>query len=133
MSAGNIVADIFSLLFVVACAGYLAWRALDKSEDRARLVLNWILSAVVIAWGIWDIRRGLKRGDMRFIPIDGMVMGMGLAWIWVSIIANKFANPIGAWYDGGSDAIDDKPIYSWAEAKRRRGFPREAVELARVQ
>ena len=65
--AWNIVTDILSLLFIVlACFGYLgSWRALEKSEDRARLIFKWILSAIMIGGGVHEIRACLATGDMR--------------------------------------------------------------------
>jgi tetratricopeptide (TPR) repeat protein len=72
----------------------------------------------------------VDHGDQASAILEvGVVAGIGLAFaiIWRHELTGLIANPIGNLFDGGNTAPDPKPLYSIAEAKRKRGRYNEAL------
>jgi tetratricopeptide (TPR) repeat protein len=127
--AWNIVTDILSLLFVLACFGYAGYRTLDKSTDPARLVFKWVLTVVVIFTGIYTVRQFPPTGWPGVAAAFAVVVGI----IWGTSIGEMVAAPLTGMFDGGGGEAEKKPMYSYAEARRRKGLPAEAiVEVRKV-
>lgn len=126
------------LIFVtfLALVLWLAWWALKRSEDPVRLVVKWLVSAVVMSILIFVVvpivARGGYAGAFIGIPFTA-VCGLLMAIIWRRDIAMIIARPFGALYDGGNQQVEPQAYYSLAEAKRKRGQYPEAIAAIRKQ
>jgi outer membrane protein assembly factor BamD (BamD/ComL family) len=129
---GQIVRAIILCLISTPIVVWVAVRSLKRSEDPARLIFKWILTAGVI--GVIAGVAGPMAGEGSF---GGIVLGAFCAVIliilWRHGIAGIVAQPFSDLYDGGDVEIEPHPVYSGAQAKRKRGFYEEAVAEVRKQ
>jgi len=142
-SAFGILIDVVGVLVVLAVAGWLLIRALKKSEDPARLLFKWVVSAVVAGGTILFIRtmKGAGGGGgmvggfgvAAIIAGTAALCGIILGLIWAPEIGAFVAKPISNLFDGGDQEIEPQPLYSIAEAKRKQGKYLEAVAEIRKQ
>jgi len=139
-SALDIILSLGSVVIVVGLVGWGMWVWLKKSDDPARLIFKWVLTAVglvaLIAVGIY-IRNGIARGLDYGVAFFGVgcvaALGVYFAAIWRHEIAGLVAKPFGALYDGGNAELDPQAYYSIAQAKRKRGHYNEAIAEIRKQ
>jgi len=125
----SIAFDILCLLFVLGCLGYAVYRTVKNSDDPARLVFKWFLSlGIIVVAGII-----ISHFPYGYAPMLAALFGLVLAIIWASNIGSYVADPISGMFDGGRAEPDKKPMYSYAEAKRRKGRSTEAVVEARKE
>jgi outer membrane protein assembly factor BamD (BamD/ComL family) len=61
------------------------------------------------------------------------ICALVLVAIWRHSLASIVAKPFGALYDGGDQEAAPRPLYSMAQAKRKRGWYAEAVSEIRKQ
>lgn len=128
------VIDAFLLIIVVIGGSFILYKIAHKSDDPAQLIFKWILSVVTGALMVIYVVPMVAKGDYNaaFIGIPLTAAGgLVLALIWRKNIANLIANPIGNIYDGGTAQYEPRPLYSNAISLRKRGYPREALDLAR--
>ena len=118
-----ITLDVLSLLFVLACLAYAVVRSLQKSEDPGRLIFRWCLSAGLIALGLVT----MKALPYGYRPLAGIVFGIPLSIIWAPSIGAMVASPLTSMFDGGSTQVEPAPMYSVAQARRRKGLYNEAA------
>lgn len=119
----NIAVDIFCLLFVLAAVGYAFFRSLKASEDPARLVFKWAITVGLIVAGI----SVLRFMPVLYWPIAAVVFSVPTGLMWAPNIGALVASPLTAMFDGGRAEPEKKPMYSYAEARRRKGQAKEAV------
>jgi tetratricopeptide (TPR) repeat protein len=122
------IAGSAMLLVVATFIGWLMVRALKRSEDPTRLVVKWIctlLVAGVLAWilGGW----GPSVGSAFVVPFVCVGLGIALSVIWAPSLASLLARPLTSLFDGGSTEITPEPLYSTAQAKRKKGKGQEAI------
>jgi len=128
---------------LVVCAGlvgWVLWRWLKKSDDPARLISKWIISAagVGVTWWIAGRQIGASAGGMAdyatafVIVITCAICGVVLGLTWGSNIAGFLDKPLSGLFDGGDQEVVPQPLYSIAEAKRKRGkYLEAAAEIGR--
>jgi outer membrane protein assembly factor BamD (BamD/ComL family) len=108
----------------IAAMGWVFWTSLKRSEDPARLIFKWVLTAgclLILLLVVGPIVAGGGYGG-AFIGIPAAaVVGLALAIIWRHNITTMIAKPFASLYDGGNEAPEPKPVYSIALAKRKRG------------
>jgi tetratricopeptide (TPR) repeat protein len=134
------------LLFVAAGAlGLIVYglaRAFRGSENPSGLAVKWIVTLIVGAALFWFARRSLKVSGAGFVDgafIAGKVVfacltgGILLSVLWAPSIGQFLFGSIFSVFDGGSDPPDLQPLYSIAEALRRRGKFREAIYAIQEQ
>jgi len=126
----NIVSGILSLLVCLAVIGWLCWRTLQRSDDPARLIGKWILTAVVL---ILCVAATMMIGWSPILPGVAAVFGIVLTLIWGSSVGELMARPFVGMIDGGNADGEPVPLYSIAEAKRKRGKYDEAIVEVRKQ
>jgi len=140
-SVWDIALSIGSLLVVIALLGWVMWIWLKKSEDPARLIFKWVLSAFglagLIANGLY-LRKAIDRGGADygaafFGAICAAALGLYFAIIWRRELAGLIAKPFGSLYDGGNEEAPPEAHYSSAIAKRKRGHYHEAIGDIRKQ
>jgi outer membrane protein assembly factor BamD (BamD/ComL family) len=132
----HIIRGTVLLILVIGLGGWALFHVLKRSEDPARLVFKWILTAVVIGLMMWKVAPLVGGGgyDGAFIGIPlTAVCGLALAIIWRHNIASIVAKPFASLYDGGDAEIDPQPYYSIPIAKRKKGKYTEAVAEIRKQ
>jgi TolA-binding protein len=130
------LSDGLVLIVLLGLVGWALVRILKKSDDPARLLFKWVLTAVILPVMFLLIGPMMKEGGYSAafggIPAAA-VGGLLLAMIWRHDIANLVANPIGNLYDGGSAPLEAKPFYSQAIAHRKRGHYQEALASIRKE
>jgi TolA-binding protein len=122
---------IIAALIVSSALGLAVWlmiRALKRSMDPARLLFRWILTLLmggflVFYLGSW----GPSVGAAFIVPFVCVGLGVALSIMWAPSLAEMFAKPITSAFDGGLEEAPPEPLYSIAEARRKRGQYHEAL------
>lgn len=119
----DLVISIVLMLLAAVAVGWVFWRTLKRSEDPARLIFKWVLTAVILGYMaryvLPDVASG---GEAALVGImQTVVIALVMAIIWRHSIAAMIAKPFAALYDGGNEEDVPKPFYSTARAKRMRG------------
>jgi len=121
---------IIFLVMVFGICGWLLVRSLKRSEDPARLVFKWVLTALVLSVLVLKVvpivADGGYVGAFGGIPAAA-VCGLVLAIIWHQNLAGLIAKPFADLYDGGARELDPEPSYSLALSKCKRGNYTEAI------
>jgi len=125
------------LLALALCAvGWFMVRCLKRSDDPARLIFKWVLTAGVVGLVIWFVgpmvAEGGYGGAFIGVPLCAVV-GIALTIIWRHNIADLIAKPFANLYDGGSVEPIPHPAYSVAQSNQKRGKYLEAVAEIRKQ
>lgn len=110
----------------IGLLGWLILHSLKRSDDPARSVFKWVLTAGVIIllnWKVADLAAG-----SHFIGVP-LVAGCGLALaiIWRHELTDIVAKPFGALFDGGDVPLEPRPYYSVADARRKKGLYQESI------
>lgn len=131
----EITGNVFLIAFIAGFVIWSAWRLLQRSEDAPRLILKWILTALVFGLIYKEVIPAFAKGgfDAIFGLICMLICGLAMTLVWRNSIIDLVANPIAALYDGGNEPPEPKPLYSIAIAKRRSKRPLEAIVEIRAQ
>jgi tetratricopeptide (TPR) repeat protein len=134
------MSKLATILEIILCAGIIGWvlyRWLKKSDDPARLISKWAVTAVMGGITAWvaasNSAGGGGYGAAFIIGITCAICGIVLGITWGSNIADLLGGPLGGLYDGGDAEIAPQPFYSIAEARRKQGKYLEAVAELRRQ
>ncbi len=122
-TAWKSISGIASGVFVLAFLGYFGWRALERSEDPARLVFKWFLTVIFVA----GLLLGMRLLIPPLWPILAVLVGLPIAITWAPNIGAWVASPLTGLFDGGDQEVEAKPLYSMAESKRQNNFYDEAI------
>lgn len=122
-----------SFLFVAIAFSIVAiffFRRLTNSPDPGGLVVRWILTAAsVCLWVYLGIQARSGPPAMSYIvPAVAVLNGVFLSVLWTPSIAELISNPFTKWYDGGDEEPELRPLYSIAEAYRKRGHYDRAIQ-----
>ncbi len=133
---GHIIRGAVILVVGGGLLGWAMWRTLKNSEDPARLIFKWVLTAVVIGFMVKVVAPMVGQGGYGAafggIPLTA-VCGLVLAIIWRRNIAELVANPFASLYDGGNVPPEPRPAYSVAQSRQKAGKYLEAVTEIRKQ
>ena len=118
-------------------AGWVLYRWLKKSEDPARLLAQWAITAVMVAITWWVAGRsiarsggGLDYGTAFVVVVSCAICGIVLGLVWGSDIATFLGRPLTGLFDGGGQEVVPQPFYSIAEARRKQGkYPESIAEI----
>jgi tetratricopeptide (TPR) repeat protein len=132
-SAGHFLRGLILSAVLAAIGLWLAVRWLKRSDDPPRLVVKWILTALVLFVLVRKVvpmmTDGGSSGAIMGVPLTA-VCGLILAVIWRHNLADAIAKPFASLYDGGDQEIEPHPLYSMAQAHCKRGrYLEAAVEL----
>jgi tetratricopeptide (TPR) repeat protein len=132
-SLWSTVLSVVSALFVFGAVGWLLVRVLKRSDDPARLIFKWILTGLIAA-GLIAFALA-TRGGLGAVaaPFACVLAAIILAPIWAPHLGAWLARPLTSMMDGGADSAEPVPLYSIAEAKRKRGQFGEALQEVRRQ
>lgn len=111
---------LLALCGVAAFGVYLFIRALKKSDDPMRLIVRWVITLILLPGLV------ISMGAGPFAPIFLAAIAIIIAIVWTPSWATTMLKPLTNAFDGGSE-MDNKPLYSIAEAKRKLGRYPEAI------
>jgi outer membrane protein assembly factor BamD (BamD/ComL family) len=122
------------LLGVIAFLGWLLWRSLQRSVDPPKLIVKWIgtlliAAVLVLILGGW----GPSYGSAFTVPFVCVLLGICLSLIWAPSVGDILARPITSLFDGGMEEAKPEPLYSTAQAKRKKGQYQEALWAVQQQ
>jgi tetratricopeptide (TPR) repeat protein len=124
------------ILMVLLSVGWVIVRSVQKAEDPPRMILKWVLTAIMLFLMFWKVApivgRGGYGGAFTGIPLTALC-GLVLAIIWRHDLASLVAKPFSSLYDGGDTPPEPKPAYSVAQARQKQGKYLEAVVEIRKQ
>ena len=127
----NILYTVLGLLTLLASLvfiGWLMWRALQRSENPPRLVVRWIITALVGGTlGFVLLRSGPSWGTGLTVPFFCVFLGVVLSLLWAPSVGTLLARPLTSLFDGGPTSDKPEPLYSIAVAKRKKGHAHEAL------
>jgi len=129
-TAISILTTLFSLVVFFGVGAWIMWRVLKRSDDPAKLVFKWVLTGVVT---IVFVGTMVGIGRSPALPPIAAVFGLIYSFIWAPSLGGWFASFFTGFYDGGSAEPEYVPLYSIAEAKRKRGKPVEALAEIKKQ
>jgi tetratricopeptide (TPR) repeat protein len=134
-SIPEIVCGIVALVITVGFIGWVLVCWLKRSDDPARLIFKWALTApvvfVLLFW-VGPMATSSMGGAFIGVPLAG-ACGIMLAALWRHNIADLLSKPFTSLYDGGSAEPTPMPAYSIAQAKQKKGNYLEAIAEIRKQ
>jgi tetratricopeptide (TPR) repeat protein len=141
--AGQLTLGLLTLAAVIWGAGWVMYRFLKKSDDPGRLIMKWILTALVAGGTFWFLRSmagvGTQGGTAGGFGVAFLMAGATaacgiiLGLIWATSLGELIAKPITNLFDGGQQEMEPEPLYSVAEARRKQGKYAEAIAEIRIQ
>src|SRR6516162_9081501 len=127
--AFDIAVNLFWLILILGCAGWLMLRAFKRSPERPVLVIKWVATAVALYFQFTVAVPAFGRGGSGafFGLMLTLVFGLVMTIIWRGSVTDIIANSFGSMYDGGNEPPEPKPFYSIALARRKSNRPLEAI------
>lgn len=120
---------IRGLLILLGLLVLVIWwmrRSLRRSEEPARLVGQWIISAGLLALLFFVVVPIALTSPFFGVPlVAGVAVILGV--IWAPSVAETVITPLTNIFDGGVPENTPQPLYSMVEAKRKRGNYQEAI------
>ncbi|HYG35540.1 MAG TPA: hypothetical protein VEC99_12185, partial [Clostridia bacterium] len=133
---GQIIRGTLIGLLLVLIVGYILVTTIKKSEDPARTLFKWVITAGIlyVMFGIVGpiVGKGGYGGAFVGIPATA-ACGVALAIVWRHQLAGLVAKPFSDLYDGGSVPPEPRPAYSVAQARQKQGRYAEAIAEVRKQ
>jgi hypothetical protein len=103
---------------------------LRKSEAPGQILIKIGFSIPLIIFCL-SLHKLLGWPAPYMIGVVGLA-GVVLTILWVPHIGELISSPLTGLYDGGGELLERKPLYSMANAKRKRGlYPEAIVEVRR--
>ncbi len=135
-SPGAIIRAIAVILFMVCSVGWFVWYTVRKSDDPARMLFKWVLTAGMLVV-LFVFVGGIISGGTYAAAFVGVpaaaACGIVFAIIWRHSITGLIAKPFGALYDGGDTETIPHPAYSVAQSRQKQGKYLEAIIAIREQ
>jgi len=131
MSSGTLQSalQIAGLVVAAGVIGWVLFWCLKRSDDPARLVFKWVLTAPVLSVLVLWVGPKVGRGEIH--PVIGVPVaagfGLALAIIWGQSIISALCKPFISIFDGGTVAPVPVPAYSIARSLQKKGKYQEAV------
>jgi len=95
------------------------------------LLVVWVAAGPIGGWGGGGY---LGAGGIAFLSAGGLAaLGLVVSIIWAPAIGALIAKPLVNLFDGGQEEAQPRPLYSMAEAKRKRGHYAAAIAQVRLQ
>jgi outer membrane protein assembly factor BamD (BamD/ComL family) len=125
---GDMIIGIVGLVVFLVVFIWLAIRTIRNSEDPAKLIVKWIVTAGLVGFGFpFSLRFG------PYSPLIMIIFAVPVGIIWAPHLGEFVASPLTGMFDGGREQVDPTPLYSIAEGKRQRGDYTGAVAELRKQ
>jgi len=113
-----------TLLLSLLVIGYVIWRVLQRSDDPVKLIVKGSVSLLVLLLVLLLVPMAVAAGPAGVL--FAVVIGLILAVIWAPNLGALVASPFTRMFEGESEG-EAIPLYSIAEAKRKRGLYTEAM------
>jgi tetratricopeptide (TPR) repeat protein len=123
----NIIVGSIVSLSLLLIFGALLYRSIKKSEDPHKLIFKWVVTFGLLGIGLW-----LFSVPPVFV-VAAPVFGVLISILWAPSIATTLFKPLTNIFDGGDEEPEPVPMYSIAEAKRKKGLYDDAVREIRKQ
>jgi tetratricopeptide (TPR) repeat protein len=123
---GFVIAGILGLMVLTFV------RAFKNAVDPTRLAVQWVITLLMaggLCWFAWNMS-GLGRALVILVAVP---MAIILSFVWAPSIGQLLFSPITSALDGGNEELTPMPLYSTAEALRKRGKYRESVYAIQEQ
>src|SRR5215475_12333787 len=107
----EIVRGTVILLVAIGLFAWLMARSLKRSEDPPRLIVKWVVSAIVIGFMLWKISPLAESGGSGswMAVVMTLICGLILAVIWRHSMGEIIARPFEVLYNGGDIAPEPRP------------------------
>ncbi len=119
------------LLTLAGFAGLLIYalvRSFRRSDAPGRLAVKWVVTLLICAVYFWFASKGVKsEAGGIMVAFGAVVLAIIFTPMWAPHIAGALFRPLTSAFDGGDDEAEAQPLYSQAEAMRKRGKFHEAV------
>jgi tetratricopeptide (TPR) repeat protein len=125
----KVALDVVALVVALGMLGWFLYWCLKRTEDPARLIFNWVLTALVVGFLIKVVGPMATQGGaptILFLPLAG-AGAVILIILWRHHLAGLIAKPFSDLYDGGNTQADARPAYSVAQSLQKKGKYQEAV------
>jgi tetratricopeptide (TPR) repeat protein len=131
----HIVRGIVLLVIALSFFGWVLVRCLKRSDDPARLIFKWVLTAPVLYYMFFHVVPMATQPDISAVAgvLLATVCGLVLTIIWRHNLAELVAKPFTSLYDGGSQEPIPHPAYSVAQSRQKQGKYLEAITEIRKQ
>src|SRR5437660_1539191 len=123
----------FAGLGILGLIIFVFVRAARRSEDPTRLIVRWLITFLIAGWVVYEARKAQgaeKFGVLFFVALPSAVV---LTILWGRTIGEFVARPFSNLFSGGDEEPDPVPLYSTAEALRKRGKCRESIYAIQEQ
>src|SRR5436190_11258904 len=129
----RIVIFVLVGLGILAMVGFFALRSLKRSDDPAKLIFVWILvllAAGFMMWTAWNSKGSLVAALLPFLAI---IVAVVLTPYLAPMVGGWLARPFTSAFMGSDEEVEPTPLYSIAEAQRKRGKFLEATHTIKEQ
>lgn len=137
----ELLVGLAGLAFVLAGTLWFLLRALRRSDDPRALALKWVASATLLGLLLFVFARlagGAGGGPLGAYGLAFFLgsllgaVGIVLGLMWAPHLADLVARSLTDVFDGGVADGKPPPLYSMAEARRKRGrYPEAIAEIQR--
>ncbi|HWX22724.1 MAG TPA: tetratricopeptide repeat protein [Candidatus Binatia bacterium] len=124
----KIISAVLTFLVVVGLLLWLMLRTIKNAEDPAKMTFKW-----VITWPVIILAFAAIPMLSFFGPFVIVFCAVILSALWTPHIGAGFAKPLTSLFDGGDLPPEDRPAYSVAWARQKRGDYLQAVAETRKQ
>lgn len=124
---------VFVLAGVLGLIGLLFWRALRRSDEPVRLIIKWLITFLIVGWVVYEARRAQGAGRLGVLIFVALPSAVVMIFLWGRTIGGLVARPFENMFTGGDEEPDPQPLYSIAEALRKRGKYRESLYAVQEQ
>ncbi len=127
---------LFVALGTIGILSALFWRALRRSNEPAWLIFKWVLTVIVVGWVAYEAyrERGAgAEGKLVVLFFAALPAAVVMTIVWGRSIGEAVAAPFSNMFTGGTEEPDPVPLYSIAEALRRRGKYQESLYAIQEQ
>jgi tetratricopeptide (TPR) repeat protein len=124
---------LFAAAGILGFIGFLFWRSLRRSDEPARLIVKWLITFLIVGWLVFEARRAQGFDRLWVLILVALPSAVVMIFLWGRTIAGLAARPFENMFMGGDEEPDPQPLYSIAEALRKRGKYREAVYAVQEQ
>ncbi|HEY0551204.1 MAG TPA: hypothetical protein VGF13_16480 [Verrucomicrobiae bacterium] len=113
---------------------YIFVRGFRRSEDPVRLAVKWIVTLLMAGGLFWFAKGGVNSyGGAFAVPLGALFVGVISSIIWAPSIGQVLSGFMTGGLDGGNEELEAAPLYSTAEALRKRGKHRESIYAIQEQ
>ena len=122
------VVDVVVVLGGIGLIGWWLARRSRWKDEPANVPFKALVSVFSLALLIaLSHRVGFSFGGAFAVPFLALAVGVVLSIAWAPHVGEWLSRPFTSLFDGGSTSLQAQPLYSIAQAKRKRGRYHEAV------